>query len=630
MTENPITTLTKQRELLQKEYAYEKEEFQRLTEATGIESKVRRGLAWYPLTLGRSYHNSLDQFVVEVRRVGATEENREEDASLFEPGKPVCFFSEDASGERQGTGGLLHYYKFVAQVSFVEDNLMVIALPDADALLQLQSGHRLGVQLYLDEQTYRLMFEALDEVINARTGRLAELRDIFHGTLPTSKFTFDAVRFPWLNTSQQAAVNEVLWAKDVAVVHGPPGTGKTTTLVEAIYEVLHRENQVLVCAQSNMAVDWIAEKLVDRGVSVLRIGNPTRVTDKMLGYTYERRFESYPLYSDLWAVRRSIRELYQSRSGNKENRSQKIARLKERAVEMEFTINQDIFADAKVIACTLAGSASHLLTGMKFGTLFIDEAAQALEAACWIAIRKAHRVVLAGDHRQLPPTIKCPEALHGGLDRTLMQAIVENKPKAVSLLCVQYRMCDTIMQFPNQEFYGGRLESAPEVKYRGILDWDTPVEWIDSADDNSGEITDGLSRANPAEAALTLQTLQRYFERIGKDRILEERIDVGIISPYKGQIRLLRHLIRKDRYWRPFRSLITINTVDGFQGQERDVIVISLVRSNAEGNIGFLHDLRRMNVAITRARMKLILLGDRSTLCRIPFYKRLLSFCEQE
>lgn len=625
-----VTTLIRQRELLQKEYAYEKEEFQRLTETTGIGTKVRRGLAWYPLTLGRSYHNSLDQFVVEVRRAETAADNKEEDASLFEPGKPVCFFSQDASGDLQGTGGMLHYYKFIAQVSFVEEKLMVIALPDADALLQLQSAHRLGVQLYLDEQTYRLMFEALDEVINARTGRLAELRDIFHSTLPARKFTFAPVRFPWLNTSQQAAVNEVLWAKDVAVVHGPPGTGKTTTLVEAIYEVLHRENQVLVCAQSNMAVDWIAEKLVDRGVSVLRIGNPTRVTDRMLGYTYERRFEAHPLYTDLWAVRRTIRELYKSRSGNTENRAQKIARLKERATEMELTINQDIFADAKVIACTLAGSASHLLMGMKFGTLFIDEAAQALEAACWIAIRKAHRVVLAGDHRQLPPTIKSPEALRGGLDRTLMQAIVENKPRAVSLLRMQYRMCDAIMQFPNQEFYDGQLGSAPDVKYRGILDWDTPVEWIDSPYEEGGEVSDGLSRANPAEAALTLQTLQQYFDRIGRDRILEERIDVGIISPYKGQIRLLRHLIRKDRYWRPFRSLITINTVDGFQGQERDVIVISMVRSNAEGNIGFLHDLRRMNVAITRARMKLILIGDRSTLCRIPFYKRLLSFCEQE
>ena len=640
MTESPITTLIRQRTLLQTEYAYEKEEFQRLTEATGIDRKVHRGMAWYPIMLGRSYHNSLDQLVVEVMKASSVAGDSEgAEPSLFEPGKPVCFFTEDASGTRQGTGGMLHYYKFIAQVSYVEEDMMVIALPNREALEQLQSAHRLGVQLYFDEQTYRLMFEALDDVINAKTGRLAELRDIFHSTLPTQKFTFAPIRMPWLNTSQQAAVNEVLWAKDVAVVHGPPGTGKTTTLVEAIYETLRRENQVMVCAQSNMAVDWIAEKLVDRGVSVLRIGNPTRVTDKMLSFTYERRFEDHPLYQDLWAVRRTIRELYASSNGNTENRHQKIARLKDRATEIEYSINKTLFDDAKVIACTLAGSANHLLTGMMFGTLFIDEAAQALEAACWIAIRKAHRVVFAGDHRQLPPTIKSPEALRGGLDRTLMQAIVENKPKAVSLLCVQYRMCDTIMQFPNREFYGGMLESSPDVKYRGILDWDTAVEWISPPPVSTegegdltvgGEMNDGLSRVNPAEAALTMESLKNYFDKIGKDRILEERIDVGIISPYKGQIRLLRQLLKKDRYWRPFRSLITVNTVDGFQGQERDVIVISLVRSNAEGDIGFLRDLRRMNVAITRARMKLILLGDRSTLCRMPFYRRLAEYVDEQ
>ena len=659
MKESPITVLARQQALLQTEYAYEKEEFQRLTEATGIDRKVQRGMAWFPVWVGRSYHNSLDQLVVEVSkgdflssplregRGGSSEgPSLESEPSLFEPGKPVCFFTEDASGYRHGTGGMLRYYRFVGQVSYAEDNRMVVVLPSADALEQLRSAGRLGVQLYFDEQTYRLMFEALGDAMSARTGRVAELRDIFHGTLPARKFTFLPVRFPWLNTSQQAAVNEVLWAKDVAVVHGPPGTGKTTTLVEAIYETLRRENQVLVCAQSNMAVDWIAEKLVDRGVSVLRIGNPTRVTDKMLSFTYERRFEAHPLYQDLWAVRRAIRELYDSRSAGSESRHQKIARLKDRAAEMEFSINQTLFDDAKVIACTLAGSANRLLTGMKFGTLFIDEAAQALEAACWIAIRKAHRVVLAGDHRQLPPTIKSPEALRGGLDRTLLQTIAENKPEVVSLLRVQYRMCDTIMQFPNHEFYGGMLESAPDVKYRGILDWDTAVEWIDQPPSASpegeelnacpserpaaAEQSDGLSRVNPAEAALTLETLQRYFEKIGKERILEERIDVGIISPYKGQIRLLRRLLKSDRYWRPFRSLITVNTVDGFQGQERDVIVISLVRSNAEGDIGFLRDLRRMNVAITRARMKLILLGDRSTLCRMPFYRRLAEYIDEQ
>lgn len=640
MTENPITNLIRQRGLLQIEYAYEKEEFQRLTEATGIDRKVHRGMAWYPLMLGRSYHNSLDQFVVEVMKASSISGDSDgAEPSLFEPGKPVCFFTEDASGTRQGKGGMLHYYKFLAQVSYVEEDMMLIALPNRESLEQLQTAHRLGVQLYFDEQTYRLMFEALDDVINAKKGRLAELRDIFHSTLPAQKYTFFPVRLPWLNTSQQAAVNEVLWAKDVAVVHGPPGTGKTTTLVEAIYETLHRENQVLVCAQSNMAVDWIAEKLVDRGVSVLRIGNPTRVTDKMLSFTYERRFEDHPLYQELWAVRRTIRELYTSSSGNVENRHQKIARLKDRATEIEFSINKTLFDDAKVIASTLTGSANRLLTGMKFGTLFIDEAAQALEAACWIAIRKAHRVVFAGDHRQLPPTIKSPEALRGGLDRTLMQTIVENKPKTVSLLCVQYRMCDTIMQFPNREFYGGMLESSPDVKYRGILDWDTAVEWIIPPPVSSegegnltggGEMNDGLSRVNPAEAAQTLETLRNYFDKIGKNRILEERIDVGIISPYKGQIRLIRQMLKKDRYWRPFRSLIIVNTVDGFQGQERDVIVISLVRSNAEGDIGFLRDLRRMNVAITRARMKLIILGDRSTLCRMPFYRRLAEYVDEQ
>ena len=628
MADSPITILQRQRALLQTEYAYEKEEFQRLTEATGVKHKVERGMAWFPLTLGRSYHNSLDQLVVEVERSSVSEAaaSDTDEPSLFEPGKPVCFFTEDASGDFHGTGGLLHYYKFVAQVSYVEDDRMVIALPSPDALEQLREAYRLGVQLYLDEQTYRLMFEALDEVINAKTGRLAEMREIFHSTLPCGKFTFDAVRFPWLNTSQQAAVNEVLWAKDVAVVHGPPGTGKTTTLVEAIYETLRRENQVLVCAQSNMAVDWIAEKLVDRGVSVLRIGNPTRVTDKMLSFTYERRFEDHPAYQELWAIRRTIRQLYDSKSGSRENRHQKIARLKDRATDIEYTINQALFGDAKVIACTLAGSANRLLTGMKFGTLFIDEAAQALEAACWIAIRKAHRVVFAGDHRQLPPTIKSPEAMHGGLDKTLMQYIVEQKPQAVSLLRVQYRMCNTIMQFPNHEFYHGLLESAPEVKYRGILDWDTAIEWVDSSE---GESSSGLSRVNVAEAQLTLTTLQRYFEKIGKERLLEERVDVGIISPYKGQVQLLRRMLRQDRYWKPFRPLITINTVDGFQGQERDVIVISLVRSNDQGDIGFLRDLRRMNVAITRARMKLIILGDKSTICRMPFYKRLADYIDE-
>ena len=619
--------MTRQKDLLLQEYEFEKEQFQRQTQNMGIQKKVRRGMCWFPLSVGRSYYNSLDQLVVEVGRSTDTDIEHQ-----FEPGKPVCFFREDASG-------MLTYMKFTAQVSFVEENRMVVSLPSPQALAQITEADRLGIQLYLDEYTYRLMFQALDTVISAKGNRLAQLRDICHTTAPASEFSFAPVRFPWLNPSQEKAADMVLRAKDVAVVHGPPGTGKTTTLVEAIYETLHREVQVLVCAQSNMAVDWISEKLSERGVNVLRIGNPTRVTDRMLQDTYERRFENHPLYDQLWGIRRNIRQLYDSREGNRENRHQKIARLKEKATELEYTISESIFADARVIACTLTGSAHHLLTGRSFGTLFIDEAAQALEASCWIAIQKADRVILAGDHRQLPPTVKSPAALSGGLDKTLMQTICENKPRCVSMLTVQYRMADDIMQFPNQEFYDGLLQSDPGVKYRGILDWDTAVEWVEAGGEErppfrfpfeEGETLapDGLSRINPVEAELALQTLHDYIERIGKDRILYERLDIGIISPYKGQVHLLRKILRKDSYWKPLRHLISINTVDGFQGQERDIILISMVRQNEQGQVGFLADLRRMNVAITRARMKLIIIGHSPTLCRHPFYRRLKQYID--
>ena len=621
-----IQDLTRQKDLLLQEYEFEKEQFQRQTQNMGVQKKVRRGMCWFPLSVGRSYYNSLDQLVVEVSRSTDTDVEHQ-----FEPGKPVCFFREDASG-------MLTYMKFTAQVSFVEENRMVVSLPSPQALSQIADADRLGIQLYLDEYTYRLMFQALDTVISAKGNRLALLRDICHTTAPASEFSFAPVRFPWLNPSQEKAADIVLRAKDVAVVHGPPGTGKTTTLVEAIYETLHREVQVLVCAQSNMAVDWISEKLAERGVNILRIGNPTRVTDRMLQDTYERRFERHPLYDQLWGIRRNIRQLYDSREGNRENRHQKIARLKEKATELEYTINESLFADARVIACTLTGSAHHLLTGRRFGTLFIDEAAQALEASCWIAIQKADRVILAGDHRQLPPTVKSPAALSGGLDKTLMQTICENKPRCVSMLTVQYRMADDIMQFPNREFYDGLLQSDPGVKYRGILDWDTAVEWVEGPGEGppfrfpfeEGETLapDGLSRINPVEAELALQTLHDYIERIGKDRILYERLDIGIISPYKGQVHLLRKMLRKDSYWKPLRHLISINTVDGFQGQERDIILISMVRQNEQGQVGFLADLRRMNVAITRARMKLIIIGHSPTLCRHPFYRRLKQYID--
>ena len=616
--QNPVLYLQHLYEALQTEYEYEKEQFKQQTELMGLGRKIKRGMCWFPLHIGRSYYNALNQLVIEVER----QEDKEIE-HVFEYGRPVCFFTQDSPGK-------LNYLNFTATVSYVDEDRMVVVLPGTEALASLQTDKTLGVQLYFDETSYRLMFEALKQVIGAKNNRLAELRDIFHGKQPTSSYSFQPIRFPWLNQTQEEAVNKVLHAKDVAIVHGPPGTGKTTTLVEAIYETLHRESQVLVCAQSNMAVDWISEKLTDRGVNVLRIGNPSRVNDKMLSFTYERRFESHPDYPQLWSLRKAIRELYsQNRKGaNRESMHQKINALKDRATELEIRINETLFSEARVISCTLVSSANRLLTGKKFGTLFIDEAAQALEAACWIPIRKADRVVLAGDHFQLPPTVKSPQALREGLGNTLMQAIANNQPDAVSLLKLQYRMNDEIMRFPSEWFYGGMLQSAPEVKYRSILDFDTPITWVNTEEMDCNEefIGESYGRINKPEAELTISQLKEYITKIGRERFLGERIDVGVISPYKAQVQYLRQLIKKDAFFKPYRQLITVNTVDGFQGQERDVILISLVRANEKGEIGFLGDLRRMNVAITRARMKLIILGNAATLTRHSFYKKLYEY----
>ena len=659
---SPIQALLQQRTLLQLEYYTEKEAFRKLTEQMGMQRKVKRGDAWFPLQVGKSFYNSLNQTAIEVFRT--SDQDIEHN---FEFGRPVMFFMVKKMGknENQGNTGLqqpknasdanhkvqssnlkvqsIKYFSFTGTVSYVDGDRMVITVPDSAPLLEIQqSTDPIGVQLSFDETSYKLMFEALDRVMKAKNNRLAYLRDLFYSHQKAGRFSFEPMKFPWLNPTQERAVNEVLWAKDVAIVHGPPGTGKTTTLVEAINETLMRESQVLVCAQSNMAVDWISEKLVDRGINVLRIGNPTRVNDKMLGFTYERRFESHPDYPQLWAIRKAIRELRKNRKKGSENYHQKMDRLKSRAAEIELRINAELFGEARVIACTLVGSAHHLLEGMKFGTLFIDEAAQALEAACWIPMKRASRVILAGDHCQLPPTVKSIAALRAGLGKTLMERIAENKPEVVTLLKIQYRMNDEIMRFSSDWFYGGKVESAPQIKYRSVLDYDHPITWIDTSDKEPADtieegedlnfkeqfVGESFGRINKAEAELTLLTLAEYFTKIGKQRVLSESIDVGIISPYRAQVQYLKKLIKKYEFFKPYRRLISVNTVDGFQGQERDVILISLVRSNDEGQIGFLKDLRRMNVAMTRARMKLIILGNKDTMTKHPFYKKLWEYVE--
>ena len=633
---SPSQALQQQRRLLQMEYDEEKAAFSRLTGRIGFTRLAERGNAWLNISTIRTYYNSLNQRILEISRHPSNAD--EENDHNFEYGRQVAFFTLVNELDDHPL------FPFTGTVSYVDGDRMAVAIPESADTSRLSSAPVAGVILSFDETTYRTMFEAIDYTLKAK-GRLAELRDLFYSRRKAGELAFAPLRFPYLNRSQEEAVNKVLYAKDVAIVHGPPGTGKTTTLVEAIAETLRRESQVLVCAQSNMAVDWICEKLVDRGIHVLRLGNPSRVNDKMLGFTYERRFEAHPDYPTLWSIRKAIRELQGARRHGSDQWHQKMDRLRSRATELEIRINNDLFNSAHVIASTLVGSSSRLLEGKRFSTLFIDEAAQALEAACWIPLRRAGRVILAGDHCQLPPTVKSFEALKGGLGKSLMERLTENHPEAVTLLTMQYRMNEEIMRFSSLWFYNGMMKAAPEVRHRGILDFDTPIEWIDPVSavasppeaplsDETPLISDDMAfkeslageshgRINRDEALFTVLTLQNYIEKIGRQRFLDERIDVGLISPYRAQVHYLRHLLKRTPFFRSFRHLISVNTVDGFQGQERDVVVISLVRSNDNGDIGFLRDLRRMNVAMTRARMKLIIIGDRNTLTRHPFYRRL-------
>ena len=612
-----------QRQLLQMEYEHERDEYKRISEQWGVERTVRRGLCWYPLRVGRNRYDSLNRLVVDLYR----SESQLEQEHQFEYGRQVRFFVADDAMR-------VSYKSYTGTVCYVDVDRIAVAVSGVNVITDLENcaAGTLGMQLSLDETTYRTMFEALNDVAQARGGRLAELRDVICGMVEPGFRDIYPVRFPWLNRSQEVAVNNMLCSRDVMIVHGPPGTGKTTTLVEAIAETLNREPQVLVCAQSNMAVDWICQKLVERGVRVLRIGNPTRVNDQMLGYCYERQYEAHPDYPELWSIRKAIRQLQGERRKHSMSSSvqSRINRLRHRAEELEVKINVELFDNARVVASTLVGSNSSLLTGRRFGTLFVDEAGQALEAATWIAVRKADRVVLAGDHLQLPPTIKCYDAERGGLGVTMMEMVVRRWQQAVTLLTTQYRMNRQIMQFSSDWFYGGSLKAADEVKVRGILDFDTPMEWIDTSQMDFDEQVQGAgcSKVNVKEADFFVARLEEYVSRIGLERILDESIDFGLISPYKAQVRYMRQIVKRSALLRRLREVLTVDTIDGFQGQERDVVFISLVRSNDDGSIGFLSDLRRMNVAITRARMKVVVIGNASTLCHHKFYAKLHAYIQ--
>ena len=619
---NPIASLQRLAELLKKEMAYEREAYALSLTADRIGSRMQEPGCRYPITLGRNEYNALDQLVLTLTYEVAEDETDIE----FEPGKPVSLFYLSDNGQSVKE---LPYQCFVEQADV---GIMGITLPNKSALQSIKAldeNHLLGIQIGIDTTSYRVMLDALSQAMHSDNEKFVHLRDTLIGPLHPSYRNLPRLSFPWLNLSQQEAVQKVIEAQEVSIVHGPPGTGKTTTLVEAIIETLQRETQVMVCAPSNAAVDWISEQLSRRGVNVLRIGNPLRMSNEMLDCSYERRYAAHPDYAELWSIRRTLREGHVG-DGKSREKQARLAKLRDRATELEIRIQYDLFDQARVVSCTLIGSAYHILEHKHFSTLFIDEAAQALEPACWAAILKADRVIFSGDHQQLPPTIKCLEAARGGLDQTLMQKVAKSKPESVSMLTVQYRMNKEIMGFSSRWFYHGKLTAAPQVANQLVSPIDTPLMWLDTSQCHFGEKESRtLSRSNAEEARMLIHTLRDYIEMIGIGKIQDERVDFGIISPYRAQVRLIRKLLRWQRFFRTLRKQISVNSVDGFQGQERDVIIISMVRDNEKGTIGFLRDLRRMNVAITRARMKLIILGNAETLEKHKFYRELIEYVKE-
>ena len=608
------------RELVALELEEERRAYQRSLEEkqASLGGSIREAACRYPVRLGNTAYNALGQLTMELHyEVGEDEVELD-----FEPGKPATMFYMADAGAKE----LQHQ----CYVEWVGDGVMTVSLPSKAAEQSIRDTavrHLLGVQLGIDNTSYRVMTEALSEAEHSDNERFVRLREVLLGQRPPSFRMLPRLSFPWLNPSQQDAIQKVVECQEVGIIHGPPGTGKTTTLVEAIIETLQRETQVLVCAPSNAAVDWISEQLMRRGIHVLRVGNPLRMSDEMLDCSYERRYAAHPDYHELWSVRKELRSAGNASSARS---AEKTHRLRNRETELEIKINADLFEQARVVSCTLIGSAYRIMERRRFSTLFIDEAAQALEPACWAAVLRADRVVMGGDHQQLPPTVKSMAAAKGGLADTMMQKVVGLWPRAVSLLTVQYRMNEEIMAFPSRWFYHGRLQAAPEAADRLVSPLDTPLMWLDTStldyEEHEGR---NKSISNSQEARLVIHTLRDYIEMVSPQKIESERVDFGVITPYRGQVRLIRRLLKMQHYFRKLKRHITVGTVDGFQGQERDVIVISLVRDNAEGSIGFLRDLRRMNVAMTRARMKLIIVGNAETLGRHRFYRALIEHVKE-
>ncbi len=627
-----VLYLKKLKELLQVERDEDYRLFREQFLKASFEERRKNGLTWYPVEL-RSEELAYGDYI-QVNLERATHLN---EPHQFYAGKNVIFFSNKNNEMKELKGTIKH----------VQKNSMAVVVM-VDDLPEWAYEGRLGVNLQFDSQSYEQMDKALDVAINASENRIAELREIFHsGAEPQFEKEDENLILPSLNLSQNRAVRKALAAKYVSVIHGPPVTGKTTTLIQAIRLVLQKENQVLVCAPTNTAVDLLTERLTEEGIKVLRLGHPARISEALLKTTLDGSIQNHENYKDIKSLKKTAEEYFRmagkyKRTFGKEEREQRALFYTEakkclsESRMLEEHISSQLLNGSQVIACTPVISANYMLRGKKFNTLFFDEASQALEPMAWIPILKCNRVIFSGDHFQLPPVVKSRVAMEGGLSETLFERCIKLK-NVSSLLTLQYRMHHNIMQFSNNYFYNNQLEADVTVKETLISmnedDYllNNPLEFIDTAGCGFEEQQnpETLSSFNPDEAKILwkhlLQSIEQYKTSFGTHFPLS----VGIITPYKQQQENFIEQMNEFITDPVLKKQIQVKTIDGFQGEERDIIYISFVRSNRDGEIGFLSDIRRTNVAITRARKKLVMIGDSATLSHHDFYRQLIEYCEQ-
>jgi ATP-dependent RNA/DNA helicase IGHMBP2 len=600
------------------------------TESANAADRRAGGLSWYPIAIRGTEMSRGDYLSVELERT-----THQELSHQFRFGSSVAFFSNhDAATDRiEGT------------VTYVAGSRMKITIK-TDELPDWASDGKLGIDLLFDNNSYDEMQYALKKAVQILEGKEEgpdRLIRVLTG-LQKPAFTREGFGYaiPGLNQVQQQAAEKIAAANELAIVHGPPGTGKTTTLVQAIKATSKKDNrQILVVAPSNTAVDLLSEKLAEEGLNVLRIGNPARVSARMLSLTLDSKMADHESMKQIKALKKQAAEYknmahkYKRNFGRAEQEQRKALfneahKIMKEVGQTEKYIIDQVVAHAQVITATLVGASHYTIRDLKFDTVVIDEAGQALEPACWIPILRAEKVVLAGDHCQLPPTIKSAAAAKDGLSQTLLEKCAGLWPEAVIQLEEQYRMHEDIMTYPSSVFYGSSLKAHPTVAGRQLFPGDAALSFVDTAGCAFDEKLEGTSTTNPEEAVFLLKHLSQYVAELSNHYTVENFPSIGVIAPYQQQILLIRELLLSADELMPYIKSITVNTVDSFQGQERDVIYLGLTRSNAERNIGFLSDIRRMNVAMTRAKQKLVVIGDSATLSRLSFYDDFMAYADQK